>query len=256
MPEILHDWKARIGHWLFWEDAGIHQEYEAYRLKHAGEGRIGKLKAWAYALGLNVRYRTARRLAGRRSEADATPQNDQYAPVSESHSSYRQSPLSLAITLNKYDVISFDIFDTLILRPFDQPATLFYLLEAKLDCSYAAVRVAAEREARELARERTGSTEVTIEEICACVARRTGLDAARCVQMEFEAEMAMCFANPYMKKVFDALKEQGKEIIIVSDMYLPRDMMVRLLEKCGYTGMKKVYVSCDYTVKMCIRDSC
>lgn len=30
--------------------------------------------------------------------------------------------------LSQYDVVSFDIFDTLIFRPFSEPADLFYLL--------------------------------------------------------------------------------------------------------------------------------
>ena len=38
----------------------------------------------------------------------------------------------------------------------------------------------------------------------------------------------------------------GKTIVITSDMYLPHDMMQQLLEKNGYSGFEKLYVSCDY----------
>ena len=63
---------------------------------------------------------------------------------------------------------------------------------------------------------------------------------------ELEAEKNFCYANPYMKEIFDKLISKGKEIIIVSDMYIPHDMMVELLENCGYKGYSKLFVSCDY----------
>ena len=33
--------------------------------------------------------------------------------------------------LERYDIISFDIFDTLLLRPFSDPTELFYLLDIR-----------------------------------------------------------------------------------------------------------------------------
>ena len=59
-------------------------------------------------------------------------------------------------------------------------------------------------------------------------------------------EMDFCYANPFMLQVFEALRRMGKKMIVVSDMYLPRDFLEALLEKNGYGGIEKLYVSCEY----------
>ena len=38
----------------------------------------------------------------------------------------------------------------------------------------------------------------------------------------------------------------GKKIIVVSDMYLPEQSIRKLLEKNGFTGAERIYVSCEY----------
>ena len=57
-----------------------------------------------------------------------------YLKGSESGIIKRPSVVRLATELLSYDVVSFDIFDTLILRPVRQPADIFRLMESKLSC--------------------------------------------------------------------------------------------------------------------------
>ena len=52
--------------------------------------------------------------------------------VSESSKSQRETPEELAKRLAQYDVISFDVFDTLILRPFSLPTDLFFIIGDRL----------------------------------------------------------------------------------------------------------------------------
>jgi len=145
------------------------------------------------------------------------------------------------------DVISFDIFDTLILRPFAKPLDLFFVVGNRLGIiNFRKIRMDAEKEARATNELLKGTREVTIYEIYEIVSKVTGINIELGVKTEFEVEKDFCFANPYMKQVFNLLKDQGKDIIITSDMYYPHDMMTELLESCGYTGYKKLYVSCDY----------
>ena len=149
--------------------------------------------------------------------------------------------------LEKYDIISFDIFDTLILRPFEQPIDLFKILGIRHNIlNFQEIRRKAERIARKKQKEMYGNKEVTIYDIYKEINILTDLDVETGVKAEFEAEKNFCYANPYMKEIFDKLISKGKEIIIVSDMYIPHDMMVELLENCGYKGYSKLFVSCDY----------
>ena len=159
----------------------------------------------------------------------------------------REDINKLVEKLEKFDIISFDIFDTLILRPFKKPTDLFRILGIKHNMvNFSDIRRKAEKSAREKAKKIYGHTEVTIYDIYQEINLITDLDVEDGVRVEFEAEKDFCYANPYMKKVFDELVSRGKNVIIVSDMYIPHDMMKELLENCGYFGEKALFVSCDY----------
>ena len=161
----------------------------------------------------------------------------------------RENIDELVKKLEKYDIISFDIFDTLILRPFKDPQDLFRMLGIRHNIlNFYEIRKKAQKTAREKAKKVYGHTEVTIYDIYKEINLITNLNIENGVKIEFEAEKNFCYANPYMKKVFDKLIAKGKEVIIISDMYIPHDMMKELLESCGYYGEKALFVSCDYSM--------
>ena len=149
--------------------------------------------------------------------------------------------------LMNYDVISFDIFDTLILRSINDPKDLFSFLSPKYRLlDFEKVRIKAEATVRLNKKEKTGSREVSIYDIYEEVNRFTSIDIQEGIKNEFDLEKKLCYANPYMKRVFDTLIKNGKRVIIISDMYLPYDMTAELLKSCGYSGYEALFVSCDY----------
>lgn len=120
-------------------------------------------------------------------------------------------------------MISFDIFDTLIFRPFSSPTDMFYLIGEKFDfLDFKNLRVWAEWDARMKCRQKNGHMEVTLQDIWENLAEDTGLDAMEGMRLECEVEEKLCYANPYMLQVWKRMQELGKRLIIVSDMYLPR----------------------------------
>lgn len=145
-----------------------------------------------------------------------------------------------------YDIISFDVFDTLILHVFDNPADVFRLLAHRSgEEGFSTLRKQAAVDASNRCENECASA-VNIYEIYDVLEDYLRIDKQSMIHMEMDAEKDCCFANPFMKKVFDALREANKEIIIVSDHYFPADFMVQLLESCGYSGFSKLYISCDY----------
>lgn len=66
---------------------------------------------------------------------------------------------------------------------------------------------------------------MTIDDIYALIEERTGIPKERGIQTELAVELQYCFANPYMRRVYDLLIDQGKTVVITSDMYLPHDTM-------------------------------
>jgi HAD superfamily hydrolase (TIGR01549 family) len=169
-----------------------------------------------------------------------------YLDGSESQVLNRPTVLDFARNMLEYDVISFDVFDTLLLRPFAQPHHLFMILGEKLNCvNFMSIRMKAEREARNQAEVKKGNREVTVYDIYELVELRTGIDKQYGAQLELQTELEFCFANPYMKDVFEILKSQNKKIIAISDMYLTKLMIVQLLENSGFSGFFDVFVSCE-----------
>lgn len=165
---------------------------------------------------------------------------------------YQQSKRELTVEAfvdmtAQYDVVSFDIFDTLIFRPFSEPADLFYLLGDRLGLmDVRRIRMEQEALARRECFEKQRHYEVTFADIWKRMEREMGVPAEKGMLLEQELEMEFCYANPFMLKVFEILRSKGKKIICISDMYLPQAFLMELLIKKGYMGIEKLYVSCEY----------
>lgn len=147
----------------------------------------------------------------------------------------------------QYDVISFDVFDTLILRPFLQPSDLFTTLASKHYLpAFRNIRIQAEREARDRCFLLNGHREIDIFDIYKVLNETNNIDVDYGVNLELETEIGFCYANPYMQLIFNMLKENGKKIVLASNMYIPANMLEKILRNSGYEGYEKLYVSCDY----------
>lgn len=244
--------KDKLYYYFAEKNWGVRREYGPYVDAHQEEHAKRRWKHWWMLIRLNWHYRIFRRtnlLYYFDTETPVTGISALTGP--ESCVFKRKAPHIVAMELLKYDVISFDVFDTLILRPFLGPAEVFDLVGYRLNYmgffnSFKKIRSECEKMARQKAFDNTGSYEVNIYEIYDEIACLTDIEPSVGIKTELETEKRVCLANPYMKRIFEILKAQGKTIIITSDMYLPEPMMNDLLQKCGYTGYDKVFVSCDY----------
>ena len=238
--------RMRIYNLLVNRHSGIRNRYHKVH-DHSGTG--GRLVSYVYLLFMNFCYYFlfCRFLA--KEESVEIYEEKRLPEEPESLSCVREGLTveRFVDQLSQYDIISFDVFDTLIFRPFSAPTDLFYFLGDRLGLlDIKRIRVEQEALARgECFRER-GHYEVTFEDIWKRMERETGIPAEKGMALERELEAEFCYANPFMLKVFERLRTQGKKIICISDMYLPRTVLWELLEENGYTGLKKLYVSCEY----------
>lgn len=162
----------------------------------------------------------------------------------ESHRQKRLTYTTMAKKMLLCDVVSFDIFDTLLLRPFDDPKTVFYLVGEKLHCpSFTRYRVLAEKQARQEAMEKNGVNEVTLCDIYQKMQRYVACDIRRAMELEEETELSLLRANPYMKQLYQTAVELGKTVIAVSDMYLSSYVIKKALHNAGYTQISRIFIS-------------
>ena len=101
--------------------------------------------AWLYLAALNAGWLLGKRQPRHKSGGEIRTARLLSAAPPESVSSVREAPEGLARRLMEYDVISFDVFDTLLFRPFSRPEDLFYIVGQKLDyLDFRRIRMEAE----------------------------------------------------------------------------------------------------------------
>ncbi len=221
-----------------------------YHKVHDNGGAARKVLSWLYLFYLNFCYYLLFcRFLGQPEKEKLYEEKRLITNQTESQMRMQEGPsVQEAVDmLARYEVISFDIFDTLILRPFDEPTALFFLLGERLGfMDFRRLRVEAEQEARQEKHRQAGSFEVSLADIWNRLEEKTGLSAKQGMELETELERKYCYGNPFMLQVFLKLVEMGKRIVITSDMYLPRTFLEELLKEKGFVGAEKVYVSNEY----------
>lgn len=239
--------RAKIYHFLVNRKPGIRQRYHRF---HDGTTGMKKVVSWFYLLWLNFCYYVLFcRFLGEQTEFPVY--EEKKPPCAESESVLanrdRKSVLETVSFLMQYDVISFDIFDTLIFRPFSEPTDLFFFLGERTGIlDFKRLRMQAEAEARVQKYKEEKHYEIKLSDIWSRLENEIGVTKEQGMQMEQALEMEFCYANPFMQQVFTQLREHGKRIVITSDMYLSKAFLLELLQKNGYGGYEELYVSCEY----------
>lgn len=163
-------------------------------------------------------------------------------------------PLKLSeIAWSSYELVSFDIFDTILHRALINPKSLFMELgrkaislglldESMSPADFAQLRMELEHEARRLSVGR--STEVTLSQIWDQAPKT--LPIIELMALELEVEYAYSFANPYSSALIKQLQENNIRFCLTSDTYFPRHFIGRLLEKAqiDISGVD-IFLSCE-----------
>jgi predicted HAD superfamily hydrolase len=145
----------------------------------------------------------------------------------------------------KYEYVSFDVFDTLIKRDVDRPQRIFSIVEkiwneehpdAQIE-SFESERITAEKKANE-----SYNDCPTIDQI---YDELPGFPS-EIKKLEIEVELQACVANYPVKKLYDLLLENGNKLVIISDMYLEKNTITKILKRNGYEGYCDLFVSQEY----------
>lgn len=152
-----------------------------------------------------------------------------------------------------YDVVSFDIFDTLLTRSVLEPDDVFRMIEKKLAEEYMIkidfVRLRKEAESKAWVKKEAYTN---IHDIYSELPGLSGLSQDTCQmmkQLEIDLEYMLAIPRYDMLSIYNELRKQGKKIILVSDMYFTSEIMKRILDKCGYIGYEKIWISCENGVR-------
>lgn len=155
----------------------------------------------------------------------------------------------------KIKCVSFDIFDTLITRPFYEPLDMFRIMDKdyrelthnNVGINFSKIRVTSENICRENKRKTDPECqEVTLDEIYDTI--HTQYEISKDVleklkKKECEYEIRFCKRRDTIHELYELALDMGKKVIFTSDMYLPEYVIVKILKENGYTEYTKLYLS-------------
>lgn len=160
------------------------------------------------------------------------------------------------------EVVSFDVFDTLVWREYRKPTDAFFDLHAhlcsagvELGCTartFAEARVVAERAARESRWRRSGGTEVNLVDIYNELARVLGqssLDPESLAELETDFEAAILHPDAALVELVAHLRaDRAIKLAVTSDTYFSPPQLLRLLAANGYPSDTWHSVFCSSAV--------
>lgn len=157
--------------------------------------------------------------------------------------------------LSRCQFISFDIFDTLILRMVDKPQDLFkklgeecllkgYLYKEINEYEFKEIRKISQAKARNNSKKKF--KEINLEDIYNEMPSKIG-NMEKIKELEIEAEAKYSYINPVIYSLLKKLKEDGKKIFLISDMYLSKQQIEYILKNNGfdYSLIEDLFVSSD-----------
>ncbi len=149
---------------------------------------------------------------------------------------------------DRYDVVSMDLFDTLIMRRTLFPTDIFDIVDCRLRekgiviTDFCGRRLASEKY---LAR----FSAATLVEIYSYMKKTYAIAEIvpeELAELEWQIDCELAVPRLEMCSFCEEMHRKGKEIYIVSDTFYTKDQLVRLLEKCDISFYRDIFASCEY----------
>ena len=233
--------------------------YDRYHTMHDNSSGIIKIGSWIYLLLLNFAYYILQfKWLDSTEETRIYQQKKLLTKIPESELMKHTTFEDMFGLLSPYNIISFDIFDTLVFRPFSDPTDLFYIVGQKLGyMDFKRIRVECEKLARRAKLISDGGCEVNIAEIwevveqktecgCGCKGQKIKVAAQNCyfeTQGAFTGEVSVEMA-----------KDAGCELIIIGhserrQYFSETDEMINKKAKAILAGGLLPIICCGETLE-------
>lgn len=150
--------------------------------------------------------------------------------------------------INDADVVSFDLFDTLVMRKVQSYTDVFELMyyrmkEEGIDINdFAKIRLHAEKEL-------TKKKSPRLNEIYDCIIKELSeisVSSDYLAKMEYEIDSSLMIAREAVRGLLGSLVEAGKIVIIASDSYYSKEQISNVLSANQIVGYEELLVSCEY----------
>lgn len=194
---------------------------------------FSRIKVFAQEHGITVHDYTGKELGASKEAYDPSRLDE-----------WNRSWSDLKKAIEVHDVISFDVFDTLLGRYVLRPADVFSLVERDLQGSHEGpvpferLRIQAEQDCGYAA---------ALEDIYSRL-QQSGVPQEICREWcarELDWERKVIFPRRKMVEAFCYARSLGKVVFLTSDMYLSKQHIAEMLNRCGIFGYEDLLVSCE-----------
>lgn len=148
--------------------------------------------------------------------------------------------------IRENDVISFDLFDTLIMRKCLYPTEVFWILAKRAEGKGIILKdFVKQRQDAEKNLYHNVELFYGLHDIYLYLKTIYGFDdavAAELEQLEFQIEKELIVSRNEMCHIFSCAKKLGKTVIVCTDMYLSYGQITEILDNCGIYP-DKLYIS-------------
>ena len=171
------------------------------------------------------------------------------APECQPHPSWKSDEIELMEKINKYDAVSFDIFDTLISRRIEKPSDVFLVVDKRCKKIYG-----TSFDYHHLRRDAESRLQNPDRDVCIVDLYKEmsklkpdfGQHMSEVLTLELEVEANLIVPCSKMIEIYKKLLLKGKPLFLITDMYLPKSFITGILSAHGIDGYRELYVSADY----------
>lgn len=150
--------------------------------------------------------------------------------------------------VNENEVISIDLFDTLVMRQTLFPTDIFEMIDCRLRERGIAIDDFGRKrlESEKYLSKFTAPTLVEIYSYMRDTYSMSEITPDELAQIEWSIDYNLVIPRQEMCDFMSEICNQGKEIYIVSDTYYTQEQLEKLLNKCGITFYTDIFASCEY----------
>ncbi len=149
---------------------------------------------------------------------------------------------------DKRDVLSIDLFDTLVMRRTLFPTDIFDIVDCRLrEKGIVIEEFSGKRLASEKFLAKSGAPGlVEIYTYMKNTYAAAGIVPEELAELEWQTDYDLLVPRREMCDFCEEIHRKGKEIFIVSDTFYSREQLSRMLEKCGIGFWGDIFASCEY----------
>nr|WP_302167717.1 hypothetical protein [uncultured Schaedlerella sp.] len=158
---------------------------------------------------------------------------------------YNKNECELIDKIKVSDAISLDLFDTLVMRKTLEPTDVFDIVEQRIR-KKGIILPEFKKLRREAELQSNGKDIYVIYKILQQMSGLSEEDSITVLKEEIACEKECIIPRKKMVELMGMACSMGKKVNIITNMYLPADILDEILKEKGISGYEHIYVSCEY----------